>query len=104
MGILSSEEISKEVIFKSLHRAVLPDLSLHLANILVFCAFFSHLTGPRTLPSVLHVQLFAKMDPTAEACGCISMLIIWWHPLLFGPPKMVGWHHQHHQLNGHEFE
>ena len=29
---------------------------------------FSHLTGPRALPN-MHVQLFAKMDPIAEACG-----------------------------------
>ena len=51
--------------------------------------FSLHLTVPRTLPNVPYVQLFAKMDPTAEACGCISMLIIWWHRSFSDPLRWL---------------
>ena len=50
--------------------------------------FFLHTGGPWTLPK-MRVQLFAKMDPTAEACGCISMLIIWWHPSFSDPLRWL---------------
>ena len=39
------------------------------------CSLFSHLTGPWTLPK-MRAQLFARMDPAAEACGYISTLIM----------------------------
>ena len=31
----------------------------------------------------MHVQLFAEMDSTAEAYGCMSTLIMGWGPLPF---------------------
>ena len=65
--------------------AALPGLCLHLANYLVS---FSHLTCPRTLPNI-HVQLFAKMDPTAEAYGCMSTLIMGWRPIPFCSPRSL---------------
>ena len=33
----------------------------------------------------MRVQLYAKMDPSAEACGNMSTLIMEWHPSLFEP-------------------
>ena len=33
----------------------------------------------------MRVQLFAKMDPTIEACEGVSALIMPWHPSLFDP-------------------
>ena len=39
------------------------------------CSLFSHLTGPWTLPK-MRAQLFARMDPAAEARGYISTLIM----------------------------
>ena len=50
----------------------------------VFFFLSSHLTGPWTLPK-MHSQLFAKMDPTAQAYGCMSTLIMGWGPLSFPP-------------------
>ena len=45
-------------------------------------SFFSlYLTGPSTLPK-MRMQLLAKLDPTAEACGCIPCLL-WKVPLPF---------------------
>ena len=35
------------------------------------------------LNQVTRVQFFAKMDPTTEVCGCMSTLIVGWHPLPF---------------------
>ena len=46
--------------FKSLVQEVLPGLCLPLDYLV---SFFSHLTGPRTLPN-MHEQFFAKTDPT----------------------------------------
>ena len=37
---------------------------------------FPHLTCSRTLPN-MRAQLFAKMDPTAKDCGCMSTLMGW---------------------------
>ena len=34
----------------------------------------SHLNGPRMLPNMC-VNLFAKIDPTTEGCGCMSTLM-----------------------------
>ena len=44
--------------------------------------FHTYLTGPRILPK-MPVQLFAKMDPTTEACGNMSTLTMGWCPLPF---------------------
>ena len=44
--------------------------------------FHTNLTGPRILPKTL-VLLFAKMDPTTEACGNMSTLTMGWCPLPF---------------------
>ena len=46
----------------------------------------SHLTGPWILPK-MQSQLFAKMDPTAQAYGCMSTLIMGWGPLPFPPQE-----------------
>ena len=46
----------------------------------------SHLAGPWILPK-MHTQLFAKMDPTAEAWGCMSTLLMGWGLLPFWPPR-----------------
>ena len=43
----------------------------------------SQVTGLRTLPRMCG-QLLTKMDPTPEACGCMSTLIMGWAPSLFG--------------------
>ena len=37
----------------------------------------------------MHVQLFAKMDSTAEACGDTSTLVIRWGALPFPPPRSL---------------
>ena len=44
----------------------------------------SHLTGPWTLPR-MQAQIFSKMDPTAEAYGCMSRLIMGGDPSPFDP-------------------
>ena len=49
--------------------------------------------GPRTLPN-MHAQLFAKMDPTAEAYGYKSTLIMGWCPLPFWAPRSLPTHVQ----------
>ena len=46
----------------------------------------SLLTSPRTLPK-MPAQLSATMDPTAEACGCTSTLIMGWCPSIFDPQE-----------------
>ena len=58
-------------------------LCLYLATYLLF----SHLTGPRTLSNMC-AQLFAQMDPTAEAYGLFT-LIMGWCPLPFCPPRSL---------------
>ena len=108
--------------FKSLTQDSLPSLCLHLANYPV--SFFTPdlssvqfslvaqswptLCNPmnRSMPGLpvhhkllrpspkIHVQLFAKMDSTAEACGDISTLVIWWGPLPFPPPRSLTTHMQ----------
>ena len=46
-------------------------------------SFFSlHLIGPWILPK-MNEQIFAKVDPAAEASGCMSTLIMGWSPSLF---------------------
>ena len=50
--------------------------------------FFLHTGGPWTLPK-MRVQLFAKMDPTAEAYECMSTFIMGWGPLPFQPPRSL---------------
>ena len=40
----------------------------------------------------MYVQLFAKMDPTVEAYGCISTLIMEWGPLIFLLPRRLPAH------------
>ena len=35
----------------------------------------------------MHVQLFAKIAPTTEVCGCISTLIMGWLSSLFDPQE-----------------
>ena len=57
--------------------------------------FFPHLTGPWTLPK-MHARLFSKMDPTPEACGCMSTLIMGWggSPFLFWPSRRLLAHAQ----------
>ena len=72
VGVLSEEECSTEVM-KSLVQNSLSGLCLLLANYLVS----SHLTGPWILPK-MRVELFAKINPTTEACGCISTLVMGW--------------------------
>ena len=37
----------------------------------------------------MHVQLFSKMDPTTEAYGCISTLIMSWDSLPFWSPRSL---------------
>ena len=37
----------------------------------------------------MHVQLFAKVDSTVEACGDIFTLVIWWGSLPFPPPRSL---------------
>ena len=59
---------------------------VYLWPIINTCFIFSLLTGPRTLPN-RHVQLFAKMDPTTEVCGCMPTLIMGWHLLPFWPQE-----------------
>ena len=49
---------------------------------------FSHLTGPWILP-ITCAQLFAEMDPSAEACGRTSIHIVRWRPLPFRPPRSL---------------
>lgn len=72
--------------FNHLHRTVLLDLCLHLANYLVSLC----LTGPRTL-SKMGAQLFVMMNPTTQACGYISTLTVegagGWQGLPFLTPK-----------------
>ena len=41
-----------------------------------------HLIGPWILPK-MNEQIFAKIDPTAEASGCMSTLSMGWGPSLF---------------------
>ena len=50
--------------------------------------FLLHTAGPWTLPK-MRVQLFAKMDPTAEAYECMSTFIMGWGPLPFQPPRSL---------------
>ena len=52
------------------------------------CFFFHTWFVLRPSPK-MHVQLFAKMDSTAEACGDTSTLVIWWEPLAFPPPRSL---------------
>ena len=56
----------------------------------------SHLTGPWTLPR-MQAQIFSKMDPTAEAYGCMSRLIMGGDPSPFDP--QVGFQHIYRQGN-----
>ena len=37
----------------------------------------------------MRAQLFAKMDPTTEACGCMSTRIMGWRALPFRPPMSL---------------
>ena len=66
-----------------LQRTVLPGLCLYLVTYLLF----SHLTGPRTLSNMC-AQLFAKVDPTAEAYGLFT-LIMGWCLLPSCPPRSL---------------
>ena len=38
---------------------------------------------PGMLQSKMPLQLFSKMDPTTEACGCVSLFVMGWSPLPF---------------------
>ena len=40
-------------------------------------------------PQMVHVKLFSKLDPTAEAYGYVSMFNMGWDPLPFRPPKSL---------------
>ena len=73
-----------------LSRTVLPGLCLHLANYLV--SFFTPAWSQD--PPQHACSIFAKMDPTPEACGCMSTLIMGWHPLSFWPPRSLPAHVQ----------
>ena len=53
----------------------------------------SHLTGLWILPK-MHAQLFSKVDPTAETCGCMSTLLTGWGPLPFWPTRRLPVHMQ----------
>ena len=53
-------------------------------NTRVGCHFLLLRPSPK-----MHVQLFAKMDSTAEACGDTSTLVIWWGALPFPPPRSL---------------
>ena len=53
----------------------------------------SHLTGPKTLAK-MPVQLFAKMDSTAEAYRYLSTLTMGWGPSPFQSPKSLPAHVQ----------
>ena len=55
---------------------------VYLWPIILFVS--SHLTCPSTLPMIC-AQLFAKMDPAAEAYGCMSTLIMGRYPCPFDP-------------------
>ena len=44
---------------------------------------------PGMLQSKMPLQLFSKMDPTTEACGCVSLLVMGWSPFPFGPPRSL---------------
>ena len=55
---------------------------VYLWPIISFVA--SHLTCPSTLP-MIYAQLFVKMDPAAEAYGCMSTLIMGRYPCPFDP-------------------
>ena len=59
--------------------------------------FHTYLTGPRILPKTL-VLLFAKMDPTTEACGNMSTLTMGWCPLPFWPSRSLPTHVQKKSL------
>ena len=73
-----------------LSRTVLPGLCLHLANYLV--SFF---TPDWSQDPPQHAcSIFAKMDPTPEACGCMSTLIMGWRSLPFWPPRRLLVHGQ----------
>ena len=50
---------------------------------LCFCYSFGRGGGQSLRPSPRCVQLFAKVESTADACGGISELIMGQHPLLF---------------------
>ena len=64
-------------------------LCLLLANYLVS----SHLTGPWILPKI-HVEIFAKINPTIEAYGYISTLIMRWGLLPLWPSRNLPTHVQ----------
>lgn len=53
----------------------------------------SHLTGLWILPK-MHAQLFSKMDPTTETCGCTTTLFIGWGLLLFWLTRSLPFHVQ----------
>ena len=60
-----------------------PVLGLHAGHHL---SLSPHLASPGPAPPNMHVQLFAKMDPTAEACVFMSTLIMGCGPHPFWPP------------------
>ena len=53
----------------------------------------SYMTHPWILPK-MHAQIFTKMDPTEQAYGCMSTLIMGWGPLPFQPPRSLPVHVQ----------
>ena len=80
MGVLPNEEECRKEVIQITYIGQFFRVFVYLWPIILF--LFSHLTGPRTLPN-LRAQIFAKMDSIAEACGCMSTLIMGWHPLPF---------------------
>ena len=84
MGILPNEEECGKEAVKSFYVGQFFLVFVYIWPMVSF--LFPHLTGPRTLPK-MRAQLFAKMDSTAEDCGCMSTLIVGGAPPPFLTPK-----------------
>ena len=50
--------------------------------------FFFYPDGPWTLAKK-HEQLFSKMDPIIQTCGCMSTFTMGWGPLPFRPSRSL---------------
>ena len=83
MGSLSEEEYSNKVIFISFIGQSFQAFA-YIWPVILFLSL--HLTDPQALPK-MHVQVFAKTNPTAHAYCCMSTLITGWRPPPFLIPK-----------------
>ena len=83
VGSLSEEEYSNKVIFISFIGQSFQAFA-YIWPVILFLSL--HLTDPQALPK-MHVQVFAKTNPTAHAYCCMSTLITGWRPPPFLIPK-----------------